>query len=95
MTTEQFLEKANWTFARTLARTPHYWICRKDFVNDKLFMDAVNHIKTNGKVELFFNIPFTYFYLNDWKYWVMDNGLNDPTIIINRCKSNLKYDKNR
>ncbi len=90
---KKILSTCRFTFARTLARTPHSWICRKDWKNDNEFLELMDYIEKNGKVEYFFKHPFTYLYLGEYKYWVMTDksGKADRTAIINRAKKELSY----
>ena len=85
---DRFLTKeVRFTFAKTMAKIPHSWICRK-YYNDELFLDVMNYIKDNGKPEMFFKAQYYYYHLGEYKYWVMTdkNGFDDKTAIINRAK---------
>ena len=50
-------------------------------------MNVVNYIAENGITMYFWNHPNKYIYLDGHHYWVMRNGEDDPTTIINRCYS--------
>jgi len=85
---EQFLtEEVTFTFAKTMAAIPHSWICRKDWGEEKFF-NAMNFINDNGYVEIFFNRPYVYYKIGEYKYWVATDrsGFEDRTAIINRAK---------
>ena len=83
-----FLElETTFRFAKSMASIPHSWICRKYYPDSK-FLTAMNFIKDNGYKEKFYNKEYTYYNINEYKYWVMtdDQGFEDSTAIINRAK---------
>lgn len=92
MTNRRFMALVNgqkWTFAKTMAAIPHWYIVRKN-MNDSDFVDMVKHIREFGVQENFGRRTFTYFYINGYKYWTMGEPINlngaPHTIIINRAK---------
>ena len=91
MTKEQIqhflMHEVQFTFAKTMANIPHSWICRKDY-SDATFLDAMNFIGRNGYTEEFYGRKYTYYNIEDYKYWVMTDsqGFDDPTAIINKAK---------
>mgnify|MGYP006198856877 CR=1 FL=1 len=83
-----FLEsEVDFTFAKTMAKIPHSWICRKDYEDSK-FLKVMKFIRDNGYTEEFYNKQYIYYNINKHKYWVMTDslGFDDSTAIINRAK---------
>lgn len=75
---KSFIEKQDWTFAKTYAKTwPHEYIVQEK-VDNELYEVLANHIDTFGYEECFYQTPQTYFDYNGFTYWHMEN-------IINRC----------
>lgn len=89
-----FIEKQSWIFAKTYAdKAPHEYIVRgRAAGTDEEFMRMVKYITEKGITMYFWNHPNKYIYLDGHHYWVMHNGEDDPTTIINRCNSDeYKY----
>lgn len=89
-----FIEQQKWIFAKTYAdRAPHEYIVRGKAVGtDEEFMRVVNYITEKGITMHFWNRPNKYIFVDDHQYWVMRDGVDDPTTILNRCKINeYKY----
>jgi len=73
-----FIERVEWTFARTYAKTwPHEYIVRQQ-VDQDLFRELAMHIDVHGYEEYFYRSKQIYFDHDGYTYWHMDN-------IINRC----------
>tara|TARA_B110000879_G_C11130765_1_gene495918 strand:- start:150 stop:365 length:216 start_codon:yes stop_codon:yes gene_type:complete len=70
-----------------MANIPHSWICRKDY-SDLKFLEVMNFISRNGYTEEFYGRKYTYYNIEDYKYWVMTDSqdFDDPTAIINKAK---------
>ncbi len=58
---------------------------KRRFGTDDEFMTVVNYILTNGITMYFWNHPNKYIFLDGRQYWVMRDGEDDPTTILNRC----------
>lgn len=84
---QEFFEKQNWIFAKTYAqKAPHEYIVRgKSAGTDEEFIVAVKYILDNGITMYFWNHPNKYIFHEGRQYWVMRDGENDPSTIINRC----------
>lgn len=87
---KNFVEKQTWIFAKTYAhKAPHEYIVRHKHVgNDEEFMAVVEYILNNGITMYFWNHPNKYIFLDGRQYWVMRDGEDDPSTIINRCNLN-------
>jgi hypothetical protein len=88
---KEFINSISWTHAKTMPEWPHEYIVRKN-VDEKLFIDVVNHIRKNGYQGTFYKIPITYFDEDGLIYWTMGSPVEE-TIIINRCKKENSYEE--
>ena len=75
---KQFIENNDWTFAKTMAEIPHYYLVRDNLSESdmKLFDDFDEFIKKNGYTKEFYSKQYTYFNIGKLKYWVIENILN-------------------
>ncbi len=87
---ESIFNACDWTFAKTMAATPHAYTLKRK-MNPRLFENVVVFMRENSVEEKFYNTTFKYFYSGDYKYWTMGAPLKD-TILINRCKKENKYE---
>jgi hypothetical protein len=88
---EAFVKQEKWTFAKTYASTwPHEYIVRER-VDEGLFIQLVQHIRTYGYEGRFYRKPITYFDEDGMVYWTMGARI-DETIIVNRCKKEQTYE---
>lgn len=84
---KDFIDKQNWIFAKTYAqKAPHEYVVRNNIIGtDEEFMEVVNYILDNGITMYFWNHPNKYIFVDGRQYWVMRDGEDDPTTILNRC----------
>lgn len=79
----KFVEEQTWKFAKTMPQIPHYY-CLKGMCSDpkefEWFVDCIVKYSTAGQ---FYGRTYNYYFLDDWKYWIMDE---DPAMcnLINR-----------
>lgn len=90
----KFIDNSNWINAKSYAHTaPHeYCVISKlspELHNDFYFFCAF--IKQAGIIEYFYNTPYVYLRIGDWKYWTMEKPGETP-ILINRALAKNKYD---
>ena len=86
-----FINESTWIFAKTYAKTwPHEYIV-KDKVDEKLFLDFVEHIRAYGYLGKFYKKDITYFDDSDMVYWTMGAPIEETTI-INRCRKEQTYE---
>jgi len=86
-----FIQSCRWTFAKTYASTwPHEYIVR-DRVDEDLFVQLVQHIRTHGYEGSFYAKRITYFDEDGWVYWTMGSPI-EGTIIMNRCTKEQTYE---
>jgi len=69
---------------------PHEYIVRKN-VDEKLFVQFVKFIRTNGYEGNFYMKKLTYLEHNDKVYWTMGAPIEEK-IIINRCGKENTFD---
>ena len=86
---KDFFDKQSWIFAKTYAdKAPHEYIVRgKHTGTDDEFMAAVDYILNYGITMYFWNHPNKYIFVDGHQYWVMRDGADDPTTILNRCNA--------
>jgi len=83
---KEFIEKQDWTFAKTYAETwPHEYIVQER-VNAELYLELAYHIDNYGYENYFYQTKQIYFDYNGFAYWHMEN-------IINRCLEKDTYCK--
>lgn len=84
----KYIESAKWQFAKTMPEIPHEYTV-KDWNPEKSdsFIDFVKYIKEFGKDEEFYGKIYRYLIVDDYKYWTMDERVEDITL-INREKLN-------
>ncbi|HEY4474277.1 MAG TPA: hypothetical protein VI957_03905 [Candidatus Paceibacterota bacterium] len=79
---EDFLNRQNWIFAKTMPETPHYYVVRDSLPDDdKKRFDALDeYIKQNGYTAVFVSKEYYYLNVGDWKYWIIGTILNRALI---------------
>ena len=85
----EFINKQSWIFAKTYAnKAPHEYVVRGRISGtDDEFMDVVNYIQEEGITMYFWNHPNKYIFVDGHQYWVMRDGADDSTTILNRCNA--------
>ena len=78
------LNECVWHVAKSMPNIPHSYTRKREWLNQDLFDQLVIYINTHGRKERFYKTVFTYYYLNDYKYWTMDKDLS-KVILINRA----------
>jgi hypothetical protein len=87
----KFIDSCRWTFAKTMPLWPHEYIVRER-VDEELFVQLVEHIRTHGYEGRFYKKRITYFDDNGLVYWTMGFPIEE-TIIINRCNKESSYEQ--
>lgn len=86
-----FVAEQKWKFAKTYALTwPHEYIVR-DRVDEELFSQLVQHIRTHGYEGTFYRKTITYFDEDGMVYWTMGAPIEETTI-VNRCKKEQSHE---
>lgn len=86
-----FIESVRWTYAKTMPKWPHEYIIR-DRVDEKLFVQMVQHICNYGYEGKFYSKFITYYGHDGMTYWTMGAPIEE-TIIINRCRKEDTYER--
>lgn len=81
-----------WTFAKTMADSPHWYIVRNK-KNSQVFDDFVNIIRDKGYKQRFIKTIYTYLDIGSFTYWTM-GAPTEETIIINRMQKSREPDYN-
>jgi hypothetical protein len=87
-TIRDFINKHNWTFAKTYADIcPHEYIVKGKLDRGDLddFTALVKHIREQGFTAYYKSRSGKYYIVDDHYYWTMGEPVNDTTI-INRAK---------
>lgn len=85
------LDNAIWNEAKSMPKIPHSYTIRKNWSDDKLFVECVKLIRLIGVKEKFYSKEYIYYYYNGFKYWTMGNPVSytdkKKTFILNRAKA--------
>jgi len=84
----QFINSADWMFAKTYAKTwPHEYIVEEK-VDGELFNKLADYIDRNGSPDYFYQKQMIYLEYDGHIYWHMEN-------IINRCLPEDTYSRRK
>ena len=81
------LERQNWTYAKTMPLTPHFYIVRRNWHETLFTFDQITEaIHVYGYDDPFYGQPYRAIDLNDFKYWLGTKSFipTTSTTIINR-----------
>ena len=89
----EFISKHNWAFAKTMPQNPHYYVVRKNCVDEE-FVRFVQLIRKYGFRMKYGKSWYVCFRVNEWFYWTMgwpilERHEKNATIIINRKECRL------
>jgi len=79
-----FIAKHEWTFAKTMPQWPHWYVVRKNCIDDEFVSFAV-FIRNNGEVRPWGPYMHVYVDIDCFTYWTMGNPIEETTI-INRAE---------
>jgi hypothetical protein len=82
---QQFIAQSKWTFAKTMAKTPHEYTLRRNSPNEPMFERFVMHIRQHGYRGIFGKTKYSYFDVDGWQYWTMGYPV-EQTTLINRAR---------
>ena len=80
--TINFINSANWIYAKTMPHNPHEYCLRRD-TDEAGFEEFVMLIRKEGYEELYEGKMYTCYNVGKHKYWTMGAPLEE-TILINR-----------
>lgn len=86
------IRSSEWQFAKTMAYMPHFYTVGKKWADFDEFIWTANAVVKHGVMQQFFKDKRKYFYLDGWRYWVMDKDPNDAAI-INREREDIRVPK--
>jgi hypothetical protein len=99
MTVEEmrtFIAGNNWTFAKSMPKTPHYYLHIDQASSVSEFRRFVAQIRRTGYACRFFQNTLLYLDIGDWYYWSMGWPIDEQpeikghTIILNRAEKRLQ-----
>lgn len=77
---KEYLEHANWTWAKTYEKfAPHWWIVKRD----KNFVEVVRFIRENGICRKWYNTVGMYLDIGEYSYWAL--GKEGHQCMIEKC----------
>jgi hypothetical protein len=89
-TVNRLLNEAEFRFAKSMPKFPHWYTLRETWKNDSDFVDVVLFIRQNGVKKNFWKRSYIYYSANGYQYWTMGNPISyedkTKTILINRAK---------
>ena len=80
---DDFIKRQTWTFAKTMAKIPHWYIVKDRLSQDDrtLFEEFVQYIRDNGIYARFWKYNFPYLHHDGFYYWTMGEPIEETTII--------------
>lgn len=78
------LEAADWTFAKTAIKNPHYYTLHFKWETRQLFEEAVAKIRELGETVMFWGKPYICYDVNGFRYWSMGFPVSETTLINRR-----------
>jgi hypothetical protein len=78
---QKFLESHSWTFAKTMPRSPHWYIVREKSSDKVIFVEAVHKIQLDGVAGEFEGVVYKYRSIGAYKYWTAGSSPEETTII--------------
>lgn len=76
-----FVEAQEWKFAKTMADIPHFYCLKKKSLNPEEFEWFVQYLVAHSVPGEFYGKTYYYYYLDEWKYWIMDENPDDCDLI--------------
>ena len=76
-----FVDSQDWIFAKTMADIPHFYCLKMYAVDPSEFEWFVQHLTTHSVPGWFYTTEYQYFYLDEWKYWIMDASVGECDLI--------------
>ncbi|MDO5322121.1 MAG: hypothetical protein Q4F39_07030 [Bacteroidia bacterium] len=67
-----FVSAQEWTFAKTMADIPHYYCLKSRTADCDEFLWFARLLTENSVEGEFYGKKYRYFFLDEWKYWMMD-----------------------
>ena len=80
-----FIHRAKWHFAKTMPQIPHWYCLLKECENKEEFLWFARYIVEHSVPGEFCGRTYHYYYLGQYKYWIMDES-PEACDLINRDK---------
>lgn len=81
----EFINTHEWHFAKTMPQIPHWYCLLKDKNDIEEFHWFASYIRKHSKPGQFYGRTYYYYYLENYKYWWMDDTVEECDL-INRDK---------
>ena len=82
-----FVGTQEWIFAKTMADIPHFYCLKNNCPAPEEFDWFVRYMVAHSVPGTFYGRTYQYFYLVDWKYWIMDDTPGDCDLINREFQS--------
>lgn len=76
-----FVEAQEWIFAKTMANIPHFYCLKMKALDQDEFDWFVRYMDAHSVPGEFFGKTYHYYYLDELKYWIMDENPEDCDLI--------------
>ena len=87
---KRFIDENDWTYAKSMPRTPHEYCLKKRCNDHEAFEKFVMFIRENGYKKRFWKKTFIYFDVGGHQYWTMGAPLEDTIGSITGLLKKLK-----
>lgn len=78
-----FIKTRTWHFAHTMPKIPHWYCLKEEDTDEKEFLWFAKYIRENSLPGTFYGKTYYYFYLDGYKYWWMEENVDD-CLLVNR-----------
>ncbi len=82
-----FVDAQEWIFAKMMADIPHFYCLKNNCPAPEEFDWFVRYMVAHSVPGTFYGRTYQYFYLGDWKYWIMDDTPGDCDLINREFQS--------
>ena len=76
-----FINRQEWHFAKTMPQIPHWYCLQKECDDKEEFLWFARYIQEHSKPGQFYGRTYKYFYLGQYKYWLMDPSPEECDLI--------------
>ena len=77
----RFVHRAEWHFAKTMPQIPHWYCLLKEYEDKEEFTWFAKYIVEHSVPGQFYGKTYNYFFLDGYKYWIMDECPEDCDLI--------------
>ena len=82
-----FVDAQEWIFAKMMADIPHFYCLKNNCPAPEALPPFVRYMVAHSVPGTFYGRTYQYFYLVDWKYWIMDDTPGDCDLINREFQS--------